>query len=394
MKNIIYIIISFVLLSVSSCSNKNKSSEEESTSPVGNTQSNQVSLTAPQVTNAGIQTAVPKLDTLSETVDANGMIQIQPNSKASINAPFESFIEKIYYLEGQRVKRGQILVSLKHPTFIQMQQEYQQAVSQLTFLQQELERQKTLSAANVSAQKQYQQTKADFGNMRSQSNSLAEKLKMIGINPQSVTDGPIQPIVYLRAPFAGVVAEVTAYKGQSVLPQQPILEVLNIKETYLELNVFEQHINKIVPAQTMTFTVSSFENSPKYEAKITSVGSSLDLTSRTITVIAQFNHQPKLIPGLYVEAQIRTDPRDFYTIPEEALIMGGDSTFIFIESPEPQSTKTVNEKIYDKTPVDVLRISQRKAAIKMNKDVTKNSIIVIRGANYLKSEMTKGEGDD
>jgi cobalt-zinc-cadmium efflux system membrane fusion protein len=394
MKNIIYIIISFVLLSVSSCSNKNKSSEEESTSPVGNTQSNQVSLTAPQVTNAGIQTAVPKLDTLSETVDANGMIQIQPNSKASINAPFESFIEKIYYLEGQRVKRGQILVSLKHPTFIQMQQEYQQAVSQLTFLQQELERQKTLSAANVSAQKQYQQTKADFGNMRSQSNSLAEKLKMIGINPQSVTDGPIQPIVYLRAPFAGVVAEVTAYKGQSVLPQQPILEVLNIKETYLELNVFEQHINKIVPAQTMTFTVSSFENSPKYEAKITSVGSSLDLTSRTITVIAQFNHQPKLIPGLYVEAQIRTDPRDFYTIPEEALIMGGDSTFIFIESPEPQSTKTVNEKIYDKTPVDVLRISQRKAAIKMNKDVTKNSRIVIRGANYLKSEMTKGEGDD
>lgn len=394
MKNIIYIIISFVLLSVSSCSNKNKSSEEESTSPVGNTQSNQVSLTAPQVTNAGIQTAVPKLDTLSETVDANGLIQIQPNSKASINAPFESFIEKIYYLEGQRVKRGQILVSLKHPTFIQMQQEYQQAVSQLTFLQQELERQKTLSAANVSAQKQYQQTKADFGNMRSQSNSLAEKLKMIGINPQSVTDGPIQPIVYLRAPFAGVVAEVTAYKGQSVLPQQPILEVLNIKETYLELNVFEQHINKIVPAQTMTFTVSSFENSPKYEAKITSVGSSLDLTSRTITVIAQFNHQPKLIPGLYVEAQIRTDPRDFYTIPEEALIMGGDSTFIFIESPEPQSTKTVNEKIYDKTPVDVLRISQRKAAIKMNKDVTKNSRIVIRGANYLKSEMTKGEGDD
>lgn len=395
MSNISYILLIPVLLFASSCSNSYNSDKVESSgSSIDREQNRQVSLTPQQVANAEVQTGSPTLDTLSENIQASGMIQLPPNSRASINAPFESFIDKIYYLEGHHVKKGQVLVSLKHPTFIQMQQEYQQAVSQLNFLEQELERQKTLSEANVSAKKKYQQTQAEYDNMKSQRNALAEKLKMIGIDPQSVSNGNIQSTVYLTAPFSGIVANVTGFKGQSVLPQQSILEVLNPKEVYLELNVFEKHINKIAPAQTVNFTISSFENSPTYSAKISSVGSSLDLNSRTITVIAQFNHQVELISGLYVEAKILSDPKTFYTLPEEALIREGDSTFVFVQSTDYTDNEPANAILYDKTMVNVQRTSHGKVGIMLNDKIQENSKVVIHGANYLKSEMSKGEGND
>lgn len=395
MNNLSYILILFLLLTASSCNNSNTSEQEESSESSLDTKRNsQIKLSSQQVTNADIKTCFPTLDTLSQNVQANGMIQLPPNSKVSINAPFESFIDKIYHLEGQQVKKGQILVALKHPTFIQMQQEYQQAVSQLNFLEQELDRQKTLSEANVSAKKKYQQTRADFDKMSAQRNALAQKLKMIGIEPSSIAKGSMQSIVYLRAPFSGKVANVKAFKGQSVMPQQSILEILNPKDALLELKVFEKHINKIAAEQALTFTVSSFSNSPVYSAKITSVGTSLDLTSRTITVIAKYSHQPELIPGLYVEVIINANPESYYTVPEEALIRDKDSTFVFIEKSEIKNYEQDKAILFDKIPVEVLRTDQGKIAITLNDRIHKNSKIVMSGANYLKSEMSKGEGDD
>ncbi len=59
-------------------------------------------------------------------------------------------------MEGEKVNQGDVLVSLKHPNFIQIQQEYLQAHSQYSFLLKELERQQILSNSNVTAEKKLQ----------------------------------------------------------------------------------------------------------------------------------------------------------------------------------------------------------------------------------------------
>ncbi len=395
MKNITYISIVAVTIILASCNSGNKKEDSGTNdSTVQKLNANQVELTLDQIKNAEIEIGHLTQDTLAEIVNANGLIQLPPNDRASINALYECFIDKIYHMEGEKVNQGDVLVSLKHPNFIQLQQEYLQAQSQYNFLLKELDRQQLLSDSNVTAMKKLQQAESDLQSMVALKNSLSEKLKLMGINPENVVQGKIQSTVYLRSPISGVVTKVTGFKGQSILPQQSIMEVINNKGAYLELNVFEKNLGKIKANQMISFKVSSTDNSPTYSAKISSVGSSLDLTSRTIKVIAHFDANPVLIPGLYIEADIYSQPIAVSTLPEEAIIFDQDDSFIFIQSLPIQDSTTNDEVVFTKVKINIGRSNQGQVQIKNESSIDFNSQIVVKGANYLKSEMNKGEGDD
>ncbi len=395
MKNITYISIVAITIILASCNSGNKKEDAGTNdSTVQELNANQVELTLDQIKNAEIEIGHLTHDTLAEIVNANGLIQLPPNDRASINALYECFIDKIYHMEGEKVNQGDVLVSLKHPNFIQLQQEYLQTQSQYNFLLKELDRQQLLSDSNVTAMKKLQQAESDLQSMEALKNSLSEKLKLIGINPENVVQGNIQSTVYLRSPISGIVTKVTGFKGQSILPQQSIMEVINNKGAYLELNVFEKNLGKIKANQMISFKVSSIDNSPTYSAKISSVGSSLDLTSRTIKVIAHFDANSVLIPGLYIEAAIYAQPIAVSTLPEEAIIFDQDDSFIFIQSPPIQDSTTNDEVVFTKVKINIGRSNQGHVQIMNEASIDFNSQIVIKGANYLKSEMSKGEGDD
>src|SRR5680860_1115024 len=163
MKNIQYAFWTIFLLGIAACNNSNEqTANKESVTSEQEVPVNQVDLSRAQIKNAQIKIGHLRQETLAELVNANGLIQLPPNDRASINAPYESFIDKIYFMEGQKVKRGDILVALQHPNFIQFQQEYQQVYSQFEYLQKELERQKILRDSLVTAEKKYQQTLSDL----------------------------------------------------------------------------------------------------------------------------------------------------------------------------------------------------------------------------------------
>lgn len=394
-KNLLPVFLMAMLAGMAACHNGSQPTATEADSPAEpQARPDRVTLSDRQIETAGIETGSLTRETIAELVKANGLIQLPPNDRAAINAPFESFIQTIRYMEGARVRKGDILVSLQHPNFIQLQQQYQQAASQYAFLKKEIERQKILSDSLVTAKKQFQQTKADFESARSQTTALAEQLKMIGVDPDNVAAGDIQTTVYLRSPLSGVVARVNGFRGQSVSPQQPIMEVLDNGHLYLELNVFEKNIGKVRPGQPIAFRVTSFDESPTYTGKVSAVGGALDLTSRTVTVVGRFAPRPALIPGLYVEAEISARPKPAWVLPEEAVVLDQNASYVFVRDTSADSARGDSGKVFVKTPVKIGRTSQGRVEVLTASTLGPNAKIVVQGANYLKSEMSKGQGDD
>lgn len=293
--------------------------------------STRVTLTRDQVQNANITLGTFQKVALGEIVEANGYVALPPSGRASVNPPMEGFVERVYFQEGARVSEGKALVKLNHPQFIQLQQDYLQALSSFHYLEQELERQQTLSQANVSAQKKLQQTQADFDSAKATRNALAEKLQFMGIDPAQVKKGTIQGSIYLRAPFAGVITQVQAYRGQLVSPQQAILEIINPEEMQLALKVFEKDIRKVTEGESLVFTVPSYENSPAYEGTVALVGKDLERESKSITVYASIQNKSELIPGLYVEARITAGSRKVQALPDRAIVREGDQQYFFVQ---------------------------------------------------------------
>ncbi len=378
-------LVAVALFLFAACS-ANQSREEHSESE--HAENDDIELTTEQVDQAGIKTGTFSYRSLGKNIEANGTIELPPNNLASISVPMEGFVEEIRFLEGAQVKKGQPLVVLKHPAYIQLQQDYFQAESQLTFLKQELARQKTLTEAKVSAKKNFQKTESEYNTARAKVNALKEKLKFLGISSNKVLNGDIQSLVYLVAPFAGTVTKLNAHRGQLVTPKDVIMEVIDREHMHVELQVFQRDILKVKEGQKILFTVPAFENANVYEGEVSLVGKSLDLNTKTIRVHGHFEELDILIPGLYVEAQIVTESHLCRSLPEEAVVRDKGKYYYFTRSGQEGQSRLfqkveIQPGITDMSFTEIVRFDNH----------TDTSNIVTKGAFYLKSEMNKGKGD-
>ena len=143
---------------------------------------NTVELSATQYKVAGIELGKVEQKNLSSIIKVNGVIEAPPQSLVSICAVLGGFVKSTNLLHGSRVTKGDAIVVMEHPDYIQLQQDYLESKSKLVYLELEYKRQKGLQEKNVSSAKIFQQTTADYKSMKAGVSALEEKLALIGIN--------------------------------------------------------------------------------------------------------------------------------------------------------------------------------------------------------------------
>ena len=114
--------VAICLLLIQSCNNtKKENTPDENVESEQSISAGMVELSRVQMKTAGILLGQMKTDTINTIVEANGHIELLPNNLATINPPINGFIEKINCIEGQTVKKGDVLFVLKHPDIIELQ---------------------------------------------------------------------------------------------------------------------------------------------------------------------------------------------------------------------------------------------------------------------------------
>lgn len=87
------------------------------------------------------------------TVKTTGMIDVPPENKAVVNATMGGYIKSTPLLIGDKVRKGQVLVTIENPDFVKVQQEYMEVKEQMTYLRVEYERHQTMMDENITSQK-------------------------------------------------------------------------------------------------------------------------------------------------------------------------------------------------------------------------------------------------
>ena len=389
MKNIQFTILPLILLSLLACrNNPDTSGKAETLQQTEDHHTDEhITLTTAQAKDAGITYGSFGQEEIKTPIEANGTIELPPNNMASISPLLDGFIEKIYALEGDVVKKGQVLVELKDPAYIRLQQDYLSVYGRLQYLEQELERQQILNDADVGAKKNLQQAQSEYQAKKSELAALKEQLNYAGISSNSLENGKIQNRIYLRAPFGGTVTSVSAHNGQKVMSGQEILQVINREHMHLELQLFQKDIPKVKEGQRVEFSIPAFDGSPTFEAEISLVGKNLNMESKTIRIHAHFKENEMLIPGLYVEANIIQEGKKARVLPANAIIRDKGTTFFFTKKSE-----TADKISYEKVPFQAGLTSDELIEILGYEKPQDTTAIVLKGALTLKAEMNKSEG--
>jgi multidrug resistance efflux pump len=94
-------------------------------------------------------------------------------------------------------------------------------------------------------------------------------------------EGHYSSTLGITSPLAGIVTEASATIGQSVDASAPLFTVMDLREVWIAVDVFERDIEKVERGQKVRVGVTAFPDR-KLEGTVQSVAATLDPASRTV----------------------------------------------------------------------------------------------------------------
>jgi len=323
-----FMLILAVLLAYSCGSNKEEAATSQAETPVATL----VSLDGDQLKNAGITLGKPEMKPISATLKLNGSIDVPPQNMVSISFPLGGYLKSSKLLPGMRVRKGETLAVMEDAQFIQIQQDYLLAKSKMALAEGEFLRQQALNADKASSDKVFQQAKNEFETQKIMVRALDEKLRLIGLNPNELSENNLSRSVSVRSPINGYVSKVNVNIGKFTAPTDVLFELVNPEDIHLALTVFEKDVAKLAIGQkVMAYT--SDNPAKKYPAEILLISKSLD-ENRTAEVhchFEKFDHS-NLVPGMFMNAEVDVKTEKALVVPEGAVVRWQNQNYVFVEA--------------------------------------------------------------
>ena len=323
MKNIFILFIGTFF--IASCGSE-KSKENTSNQL---TLENNVTLTEAQFKNVKIVLGKLEKKSISTTLKLNGKIDVPPQNIVSVSMPLGGFLKSTKLLPGMHVKKGEIIATMEDQQYIQLQQEYLTTKSKLAFIENEFNRQKELNVSKASSDKVFQQSEMDYKTQKINMNALAEKLRLININPETLNESNISRSVNVYSSIDGFVSKVNVNIGKYLNPSDILFELINPSDIHLNLKVFEKDLAKLAIGQKL-LTYNNNQPDKKYPCEIILISQDLS-QDRSAEVHCHFDAYDKtLLPGMYMNAEVEINTNNVASIIEEAIISFEGKDFVFV----------------------------------------------------------------
>jgi cobalt-zinc-cadmium efflux system membrane fusion protein len=322
MKYIFIILLGAALLS--SCGSKT-----EETSSTQETIETNVTLSDAQYKSANIQIGKLERKEIHSNLQLNGKIDVPPQNMVSVSTPFGGFLKSTKLLPGMHVKKGEIIANMEDQQYIQLQQDYLMAKSKLSYLENEFNRQKELNQSKASSDKVFQQTEMDYKTQKITLNALAEKLRLINVNPETLNESNLSRSINVYSSIDGFVSKVNVNIGKYVNASDVLFELINPEDIHLNLKVFEKDLEKLSIGQKL-LAYNNNQPDKKHPCEIILISQDL-AADRSAEVHCHFHDYDKtLFPGMYMNAEVELKLQNALTINDEAIVSHEGKDYVFV----------------------------------------------------------------
>lgn len=278
--------------------------------------------------------------TIESVVTAPG--QIDPKVKVNISAHIVGKIEKLYFEEGDTVKRGQKLVELEKPLYIAQRDrlnaelgsrrvEVARARAALNTAQSQYQRAQSLSRQGIQAQELFDQARLAYDNARAAQDAAIQGVAQAEAGLRSAQEDLSRTTIH--SPLDGKVVQLNAREGEVVVtgtmnnPGSVIAVIADLSEILVEAEVGETEVVSVKLGQAVKIKVDAVP-SKEYHGRVVEIGSSAAVRQgagagiRYFTVkVAIDDADERLRPGMTSQVSIVTDlAKDAVTVPIQSVV--------------------------------------------------------------------------
>ncbi|QQL49534.1 efflux RND transporter periplasmic adaptor subunit [Mucilaginibacter ginkgonis] len=294
---------------------------------------------------------------VTNSIDLTG--SIDPNEKVSLISQTAGNITGIYFKEGGRVSKGQVLVKVYNQDLVASlaQNQYQ-----ITLAKQNEYRNRILLQKEAVSQQEYDTSLSSYNSLKAAGDVIKAQIAK----------------TVIRAPFSGVIGLRSISPGGYLSQSTPIATLVNTDPMKVTFNVPERYEPLIKPGSKITFNIASSKKN--FAATVYAIEPSIDPTSRTLTIRAKApNPNGEITAGGFAKINLTLDqiPRTVM-VPTECVIPNIKTNQVYLVHKGMAVAKNVETGLRTDTKLEVTN------GLKTGDSLIISGLIQIRGKSPVK----------
>jgi membrane fusion protein (multidrug efflux system) len=244
--------------------------------------------------------AVKRRD-LSDTLSVVG--SLAANESASIRAEIAGQVRGVFFEEGQRVTKGQVLLKIDDS---ELRAQFAQSEARFKLAELSLARNESLVESHTISQADYDRARAEFSASSGELSVLRVRLEKTEI----------------KAPFDGVVGSRSVSPGDYVTQSSNITQIDDLSRLKIDFQVPERFLSKLESGLRFHLRSKTLDAASQVQGEVYFVSSVIDRLTRSSEVKGFLNNPPpQLRSGMFANIELVLEVhKNVLTAPEGAIL--------------------------------------------------------------------------
>jgi cobalt-zinc-cadmium efflux system membrane fusion protein len=277
---------------------------------------------------AGLDTAEVVMAPLTPLVRAHGMASFNPTQTAAVSTRIKGTLRRMLRVEGDVVKKGDTLAEIESAELGSAQAELTIARAQFKAAEQNANREADLATRKLTTARELELARATLEQQAALLTAAEQKVQALGGDP----NGPFG-VYSVKAPMGGHVVERRLSVGQAVDGSEVLYRIANLDTLWVELQVFEPHINAIREGDAVELHTLHDSGTPIH-ARVTHISEVVDVHTRSAELRVEVDNRRRVLrSGQAVAASIlATGPAEtVLLVPRAAVTLVDGQPTVFVE---------------------------------------------------------------
>lgn len=256
--------------------------------------------------NLGIRVGTVEKAVLKPKLAAMGSVAFDEHLLEVVQARVEGYVTRLHVKAPlERVRRGQALVDIVAPAWLEAQEEY------LALLD------------------------AQSGRGQAIRDAARQRLNVLGVPDSTIRELDAQrksnASATLTAPIDGVVTELAVREGAAFMPGAALFRINGLKTVWVNAQVPEAQVSMIPTGSSVTAHATAWPGAV-FKGGVAALLPEVDLQTRTLLVrVVIENPEFKLAPGMFVSLDFEGKAdREYLVVPSEAVIATGERNVVIV----------------------------------------------------------------